>query len=87
VVVSIWSLSTQEAETGCEAKQGYIVKLCLKKPSTANVKNKQQKSGLEVKDSDNYNVFAKSGGLNMLGPGSATSRRYGLVWVGVALLE
>ena len=27
------------------------------------------------------------GGLNMLGPGSSTIRRYGLVGVGVALLE
>jgi hypothetical protein len=32
-------------------------------------------------------TFAFCGGLNMFGPGSDTIRRYGLVVVGVALLE
>ena len=34
-----------------------------------------------------YLAFHMCGGLNTLGPGSGTIRRYGLVGVGVALLE
>jgi hypothetical protein len=58
---------------------GYTEKPCLKKQKTKTNKKKKGKQTLQLK------IGAICDGLNMLGPGSGTFKRCGLIGMGVSL--